>query len=113
MEGDVTPGDPAEFILELLFRRVDQEGTLFAEEKLLDLHKSVDISLLYGSGIDLVDLALVGKDHLVEFSGSHDLSLKNVSWHTTGAGYHLFPVPSSYLAAVPMTVFIATVSGLP
>ena len=58
--------DAFELLLDVLFRRIDDQLPAFSEHQVLDLHETEQPALRDTPGVDLVDLSLVEEDDFVE-----------------------------------------------
>ena len=62
MQRQVTSLDAGEFGLDALLRRVQDDAAALAEDDLLDLDEAEQPAMADLTGLNLVDLALIGED---------------------------------------------------
>src|SRR5690554_3475128 len=71
-EGEKTAFDVGKLRLQFFFRRVDDDLSALAKNKLLSLEKAPEIALVDLADIDFVDLPLIEENDLVDRILCHD-----------------------------------------
>src|SRR5690606_5434348 len=71
MHGNIRALHARELGLQPFFRRIDQQLSALAKDKLFNLDKTIHLALVYRPGEDLVDLALIKENDFVSGFNCH------------------------------------------